>query len=130
MNNNNNAASVTLGSIFACIAGDLRYSTTIRVTVLGDDAFVTTSENGAVGGMDGDGRSHPFEDRGTSKCKATAADIVRTVKWVIRKEQCHIVKTYGKPSKRFWWKGLDERGLSVRLCQRALDAVKVNNDLE
>jgi hypothetical protein len=112
---------VRLGSIYACIAGDHRYATTITVYVSMDKAYVTTSENGAVGGMDGDGRAHPMEDKATLVCEAMARDIVATVKKAINSEKCHIIKTYGKPSKRFSWVTSDVPGLSIRACQKALD---------
>lgn len=120
---NSKPSPVTLGSIYACIAGDHRYGTTISVDVQGSAAFVTLSENGAVGGMDGDGRAHAMEARNRVKCKATARDIVAAIKKVINAEQCHVIKTYGKPSKRFSWVGIQEHGLSVRVCQIALDRI-------
>lgn len=117
----NTEAFIQIGSITACIAGDHRYSSTIRVEVSGEDARVLLLENGAVGGMDGDGRSHGFSETKRMLCKATARDIVKTVKAMMNAEVGTVVKTYGKPSKNFWWVGIKERGLSVKNAALALE---------
>ncbi len=113
-----------LGGITACIAGDHRYSTTIEVRLEGDIAVIQQKENGANGGMDGDGTSLPFGVTKQVKCPAVAKDIVKEVKNLIKRESPAIIKEYGKPTKRFWWSPIKKNGLSVALCAEALEALK------
>ena len=111
---------IQIGYINAHIAGDWRYSSNISVTTDGTNATVTLSESGAAGGMDGPGGSTPMAVTRTLVCKAEPSELVKAIKRVINEENGTTIKTYGKPSKRFVWVGLDCRGLSVKLATEAL----------
>ena len=108
------------GSISACINGDHRYSTALIVFIRGDKALIEQRENGASGGMDGDGSALPYRVTKTRECALTAPAIVKTLKQMISTESPSVIKTYGKSSKRFKWCTVEETGLSVALCARAL----------
>lgn len=111
-----------IGSITACIAGDHRYTSTIKVEVTGDKAHVITQENGAAGGMDGPGGSMPFHETGRITVACTAAAIVKAIKQAVNKDRT--VKAYGKPTKNFYWTVTRTTGLSTARCQAALDSLK------
>ena len=115
-----NNGEIRIGYIHACIAGDYRYSSALTVFVNGDKARVVLSENSAIGGMDGPGVAHPYEDRNTSECAAKPGEIVNAIKGIINRELGSTIKRYGKPSKNFVWAGTKERGLSVAKCAKAL----------
>ncbi len=112
-----------IGYISSCIAGDHRYSSRLSVTVMGDEATVTLSENAPVGGMDGPGGTHPFEPRSTVTVPVKPAAIVKAIKQLIKQESPSVIGRYGKPTKRFVWVGVKERGLSVARCAEALAAL-------
>ena len=112
-----------IGYIYACIAGDRRYTSRLQVVVDGDYATITLEDSAPIGGMDGPGGTHPMEPQIRSVTRATAKDIVKFVKLVIDEEQPSVIKRYGTPSKKFVWVGTQRRGLSVAACQEALDAL-------
>jgi len=109
-----------IGCIYANIAGDHRYGSKIEVKIINDCAVVTLQESNPVGGMDGPGGAHPFENKLAISCAPDAPTIVRTIKKVMALENPSVIKRYGKPMKKFNWNGVQERGLSVRLCAEAL----------
>jgi len=120
---------VRLGGIYACIGGDHRYGSQLSVFVNGATTTVTMGANAPIGGMDGPGGSHPFEDRDTIVCKTNAKDIVKAIKKLIDRESPAIIKQYGKPTKNFRWlcqepyPAQGKKGLSVAKCQEALDSL-------
>lgn len=76
-----------IGSISACIAGDHRYTTVIRVKYLPKTGMVevTREENGACGGMDGNGMSDPFHVlQRVSIARPDGKSIVKAVKMEIK----------------------------------------------
>lgn len=109
--------TVEIGYINACIAGDRRYSSKVRVLLDGSKAHVVLEENGPVGGMDGPGGSHGFSETKRVTVEANPGAIVRA----IRSTMDDTIKRYGKPSKSFVWVGVKGRGLSVLRCKEALD---------
>jgi hypothetical protein len=120
--------AVEIGYINACIAGDYRYSTKIDVRFNTKDGTVEVRrlENGACGGMDGDGTSEPFAVRQqVTVTQPTGAKIVKAIKMVMDVT----VKRYGKPTKLFCWgthaNGRD--GLSAKNAQWALDNLVVDD---
>jgi hypothetical protein len=112
--------SIPLGYIYASIAGDLRYQSRIQVFDDGETCRIELAENGAVGGMDGDGRAYDFEVRETRLVPKNPHSIVKCVKDMIKAENPQVIAKYGKVSKRFTFVGADKKGLSVHLCKQAL----------
>ena len=109
-----------IGYINACIAGDYRYSSKLEVFMEGTTAHVVLSENGASGGMDGNGGSTPFMvTKRTTVTKATPALIVKAIKSTMDTT----IKSYGKPSKRFVWAG-GYFGLNAKNCTVAMAVAK------
>lgn len=121
--------AATIGSISARISGDPRYTTRIEVHVDDDGAHIVTLENAPAGGMDGPGGSEPFEERRRATVKPTARDIVKGIKDAIKADPEKVIQRWGKPTKRFYWAGIEGLGLELGLAQRALDRmVHINDD--
>lgn len=110
-----------IGFIHATIAGDFRYASKLEVFVDDGVAHVILFENAAVGGMDGTGEAAPFQETKRVTVPSKPGDIVKAVKKAIAFEQPSVIKRYGKPSKRFHWVGVPERGISAALVKRALE---------
>ena len=111
--------NIKIGGIYACIEHDHRYAT--RVEVLRDEdgnIWVIRSENGAHGGMDGDGTADPFEVRAKQNLGTDPAPAL--VLGVIKAHFDDTVKRYGKPTKKFSWSGTRECGLNRKLVVEAL----------
>jgi hypothetical protein len=70
--------------------------------------------------MDGNGNTTPPRVTRTVKCPPLAGDIVKAIKGILNSQDGSTIKRYGKPSKKFVWAGVSERGLSVRLAACAL----------
>lgn len=90
-----------IGYISACIAGDYRYTSIVKV-LQDEDGAVTVQrlENGAIGGMDGPGGSYGCGVREAVKLeKPTPANVVRVVRALFDET----IRRYGKPSKEFTW---------------------------
>ena len=119
METNTAPASVRIGHINACIAGDYRYSSRLEVFIEGPKAHVVLSENGAVGGMDGPGGTTPYRETRRMTVDAKPAAIVKAIKSTMDET----IKRYGKPSKSFSWVGTDDRGLSAKLVTEAMSYV-------
>lgn len=107
-----------IGSIYACIAGDHRYASTVSVQ-LNDDgsATVIRKESGAVGGMDGPGGAYDAGVYARVEIEnPTGAKLVRAIK------ECFddVIRTYGRPSKNFTWK------VYGRTVAKGLSAAKAN----
>lgn len=110
---------ITLGGIYACISGDHRYATRIVASLFPEDntVIIQRLENGAVGGMDGNGAAHGFEVSESVIVDAKPGAIVKAIKNIMD----DTVKQYGKPTKRFTWYGTEDKGLSVNKCKAALE---------
>lgn len=110
----------TLGYVHACIGGDHRYSTELKV-FLRDDLMVEVvrSENGAVGGMDGPGGATPYGVRATETVEPDGKLVIRAIKRLMDRT----IKEYGKPTKNFTWylDGGDRKGLSAALATAAIE---------
>jgi hypothetical protein len=118
-----------VGRISACIAGDHRYTTVIRVTYFPKtkSVEVTREENGATGGMDGRGGSEPFcVLQRVSIARPDGKSIVKAVKMVMD----DTIRTYGKPTKNFCFNTgatfMPKVGLSAQKAQRALEITVAN----
>lgn len=109
-----------IGSIYACIAGDHRYASTVTVYLNDDEgcsATVTRKETGAVGGMDGPGGAYDAGVYARVEIEnPTGAKLVRAIK------ECFddVIRTYGRPSKNFTWK------VYGRTVAKGLSAAKAN----
>jgi hypothetical protein len=119
--------AVEFGYITACIDGDARYTTMIDVRYNMKDGTVEVRrrENGACGGMDGDGCSDPFSERQrVTVTEPTGSKIVKAIKLVMDAT----VKRYGKPTKNFEWlfgQGAPTvKGLNATNAQTALNEVR------
>lgn len=111
-----------IGRISACIAGDHRYTSRVKVE-LNPDGSVTVlrEEMGAVSGMDGPGGSYEAGVYARRKIEnPTGSKIARAVK------DCFdtTITVYGKPSKNFEWRVYNRiiaKGVSAKKAQMALD---------
>jgi hypothetical protein len=119
--------AVEIGRISACIDGAARYTTVIDVRYNSKDGTVEVRrlENGACGGMDGDGRSDPFAERQrVTVTEPTGAKIVKAIKMVMDVT----TKRYGKPTKNFEWElgqGTQPiKGLNAKNAQIALNEAR------
>ena len=110
-----------IGYIYANIAGDGRYGSKIEVTRDGDKVRVSRWESSPAGGMDSDSPSGEMRMDELRVCKPEPKDIIGAIKTLIRHEVGAVIKTYGKPTKRFSWYGSNEKGLSLRLVKEALE---------
>lgn len=117
---NTNTVLVSIGSIYACIAGDHRYASQVSVKVdeTAKKVFVILEENGAVGGMDGPGGSTPMRETAKRECGYKPAEIIKAIKSVMD----DTIKRYGKPTKNFRWYP-SGKGLSAKACKDALEAL-------
>lgn len=120
---------VRFGSISACIAGDRRYTTQLVVMLDPQSAtfVIEQLESGANGGMDGDGTATGFRVTRTQHCDLSPKHLVHTLKRMIEAENPQVIKRYGTPSKRFSWEFIEEKGLSIALAVRALNAYQQEN---
>lgn len=116
--------TILLGSLYACIAGDHRYGDTLRVEWIPASGSVKVSvrSSGAVGGMDGDGRSYDAGEQYTSTCQPDPHAVLALIKGVIDQDR-FAFKKYGKPTKRFSWVEMGP-GLSLRHVKEAISRVK------
>lgn len=108
-----------IGSIYADIAGDSRYATTVDVVRDAEGAYhVRRSERVANDGMDGDGRAGPYalKQEIVLNHPARPADLVRAIKRAFDET----IDRYGKPMKRWRWR-TNECGLSAAKAKRAME---------
>lgn len=116
-----------IGEIWACIAGDERYTTQLSVYTDGKQVEFVKADRGAVGGMDGDGRTTSPDVKTVARCKFDAATIASTAKKLCKEDDT--IRHYGKPTKEFCWGFMYPRmrpfarGLSKAAVQKALDAL-------
>ena len=122
---------ITLGTLSACIAGDYRYTDTLRVYLnpSDDTVVITVSSTGAVGGMDGPGgRTEERVDyKAVSKPGAKAGEVLKMIK-VVTTDRKWNFKEYGKPTKRFYWCLGGGNGLNAALCTSALALARESDD--
>lgn len=113
--------SSRLGYIYACVAGDHRYSSRIEV-LLNDDESVNVefAETAPVGGMDGPGGRYDYEVREIKIVPKNPHSIVKAIKELIKKESPQVIAKYGKPTKRFRFVGAEKPGINVHACKQAL----------
>lgn len=116
---------VTIGTISANIAGDYRYTDTLRVELDVESNTVTISvfTTGAVGGMDGPGGATEPRADFTSSCPADPKATLALVKGVLAQGRYNF-KNYGKPTKNFRWVGVEKRGLSLALVKQAIELAR------
>jgi hypothetical protein len=117
-----------IGEIDACIGGDLRYSTTIKVYLVGNPGEMNRveiyrSETNAAGGMDGPGGSWNTGMKLVATQNANKpAEVIKFIKHSFD----DTIRRYGKPTKRFMWFTEDDGGenpqygLSAKLCAAAI----------
>lgn len=126
------SAMITIGELTACIAGDYRYSTSLKVKADPSTKLVTVTvaENGAAGGMDGPGGATPFHQTFiTEMTDPTPRELVEAVRRAIDFEDMSgagVLRKYGKPSKSFLWGAhYNARlaGLSQAKAKHGLDSV-------
>lgn len=113
-----------IGYINAYISGDYRYGSSVRVNIEENgDVTIERKENGAVGGMDGNGAAFPYQivySHVISSEKVTPSNVVKEIK----KSFDDIIKLYGKPTKSFVWLNNNvcvAVGLSVAKAKKALE---------
>lgn len=113
-----------LGRIYACIAGDYRYGSTVTVTLNDDDTVtVERRESGAVGGMDGPGGAY---DAGVYFSRTIEKPTPRKVIDTVWESFDVTIREYGKPTKNFTWsvRGYRAKGLSQAKAREALAAAR------
>jgi len=133
MNNNGIAQGTRIGSITADINGDSRYTSKVTVTVSDTRTWadhrvvvVQRLENGARGGMDGPGGAYGMAVRASTELiDPSPRELVEAIK----DKFDGVIRTYGKPTKRFeWFRGGNYRafitGLSAAKAKAALIEAK------
>lgn len=122
---------ITLGTLSACIGGDSRYTDTLRVYLnpSDDTVVVTVSSTGAEGGMDGPGgrTEERVDHKAVSKAGAKAGEVLKMIKEVTGNSRWNF-KSYGKPTKRFYWVLGGGNGLNASLCTSALALARQADD--
>lgn len=123
-----------VGKIYACIAGDHRYGTTLEVWMSSTHVEIRHLATGAVGGMDGDGRAFEIPARVVATFQHYDGQkliVTMAAGWCV-KELRRLFKTidggtiakYGKPTQNFEWYAPDStalcRGLSRDRADRAM----------
>lgn len=115
---------VRIGRIYATIAGDYRYGTTIEVVLVDGGAEVRLVSDNPVGGMDGPGGTYSSQEvLHRWDAPPTAKDLVAVLKKQFAKADGGTVARYGKPTKNFTWyyaNGVTTKGMSQALAARAL----------
>ncbi len=119
-----------IGYIYACIAGDHNYGTTITVRTDGKKIEVVHEGTTPVGGMDGPRESVHRDVDVIDTLDATAKDVegllIRKLKRAFKKVDAGTVASYGKPTKNFVWYVMTEdgiesvKGLSAKLAKDAI----------
>ena len=133
-----------VGKIYACIAGDHRYGTTIEVWMSATHVEIRHVSTGAVGGMDGDGRAFTnparvvatFQHHDGQKLLITMAAswCVKELRRLFKTIDSGTIAKYGKPTKNFEWyvrtstkaapAGCNIRkGMSIAVASAAMGAV-------
>lgn len=119
-----------IGKIYACIAGDHRYGTTIEVRASDTRVEVHLVSTSPVGGMDGPGGTH---DRSQllmlwdtssklSQVELIAPLLIAYLRRAFKEVDSGTIATYGKPTKNFTWYGdvANVKGFSIALAKAAL----------
>jgi hypothetical protein len=114
---------IQIGYLSACIAGDNRYTSILKVEADPATKKVTVKvkELGAVGGMDGPGGSYDAGTRyNVTLDNPSARTLINTVRDAIESDAT--LTGYGKPTKNFEWTGGYPRvkGLSATKAKDAL----------
>lgn len=122
-----------IGGIYACIAGDMRYGTTLEVKLVNNHIDVVLVSASPVGGMDGGGGIyHDTSVVGT--CGDNAAELLKLLRSLFKTIDCGTIAKYGKPTKRFSWvtgadldhPGAHELGFNSLLATAAINHAKAS----
>lgn len=122
--------SFCIGEISACIGGDYRYGTCLRVLVEPGLIRIMLRSRSPVGGMDGpdatfetDKEVRRFNVSSAERPKA-APILVAELRKLFKKVDGGTIARYGTPTKSFNWfiDGEIKNGLSAALARQALEA--------
>lgn len=116
-----------IGSIYACIAGDHRYGTTIEAHADAKAIEIRLISTGAVGGMDGPGGSYTnpsevLERIERTKLQTDVQKLLSALRRQFKKADAGTIAGYGKPRLNFAWhyEGTTRKGLNAAHGTRAL----------
>lgn len=116
-----------IGSIYACIQGDMRYGTAFLVKK--DESgtvFVVLESTTPVGGMDGPsgvGNIHETQILCKFPSDVKPGLLLKTLKYYFKTVDAGTVQRWGKPTKNFTWNmpdGRVEYGFNQALAKEAL----------
>lgn len=119
----------TIGQIYANVAGDMRYGTTIAVRADQTIIEIHLVSSNPIGGMDGD-PGLLVDNRPLDSC--TRGVFKDDIKWVIRRlrhffkeADAGTVARYGRPTRRFTWfiDGETKQGFNMNLAAQALESL-------
>jgi len=112
-----------LGSLSANIAGDHRYTDTLKVMHSRSDESVllVVQSSGASGGMDGNGGTTNMGIQMTVNLPngVKAGEVLKAIKKILADTKWNF-KAYGKPTKNFNWNGT--YGLNLSIVSDALES--------